>query len=112
MTAGCRVTLSPQAIDALLAEPQAAVLVAHEARMVANEAAALAPVGATGKLRASYKSTRATVTPTGLVATAYTDDFRGHWFEWGTIKMPAYAPLRRAVTRLGLKFSLTPKGQG
>jgi hypothetical protein len=37
------------------------------------------------------------------------EDQGGHWDEWGSVNNPAYAPLRRAVSAVGLDFQEDPK---
>ena len=39
----------------------------------------------------------------------WNDDPLAHLVEWGSIKNPVYAPIRTAITQLGLKFR--PKGK-
>lgn len=104
-----RVTTNPVAVDRLLNEAGARRLVADTAQQIAEDASSLASVD-DGFLRRSYKATRARMTKTGLVATAYTDSAIGHIEEWGSVKRAPRATLRRAAARTGLRRREYPKG--
>lgn len=101
-----RMRSHPGGVDALVSTPAALALVTDGAKSIADNAAAVAPIG-TGHLQRSYKSTPGRRTPTGVVATAYTDDVAGHMAEWGSVNNPAYAPLRRGAARAGFSTRLS-----
>lgn len=100
-----RMRKQPGGVDALVSTPAALALVTEGAKSIADNAAAVAPVG-TGHLRESYKSTPGRRIPTGVQATAYTDDIAGHMAEWGSVNNPAYAPLRRGAARAGFETKM------
>lgn len=76
------------------------------ARAVANKARELAPDGG------PYKGVRERIRPTVVAAKARVEvrDFAWHLIEYGSVKNPPYAPLRRAVTDLGLRLEEAPRG--
>lgn len=104
-----RVVKRAEGIDELLNLPTVKGLVTSAAGEIARDAATLAPQR-TGHLSRSYKRTVAVREPGRVVATAYTDDMAGHLAEWGSVKNPPYAPLRRAAERSRLRTRLAPKG--
>lgn len=107
---GCKVTISDAGVDDLLDSPKVHRLAEVGARAVARAAGEGAPVGRTGRLRKSYRSTKAEATATGVSARAYTVDPAGHLAEWGSVNNPPYAVLRRAAQRVGLRLRLASKG--
>lgn len=95
-------------ITDLVNGPGAVALVEKEAKATARAASLLIP-GAHIWTRRTYRSTPARTSPAGATATVYTTDVAGHIFEWGSVKSPVYAPLRRAVQRRGLRLRQVPK---
>ena len=70
----------------------------EQAQLTANVIKAVAPVDS-----GSYKnSIRAQKTLTSV--TVGTNDFAGHIIEWGSVKTPAMAPIRRGVLAAGLRL--------
>lgn len=111
MASKARMKIHEAGVDALLADPKAERFVALGARELASTARGLAPDGGPHRgVRESYRSTPAEHELDRVKATAYTTDLAGHLVEWGSIKNPAYAPLRRAAERLGLRTRLAGKG--
>lgn len=83
-----QMTLNREYIDALY----------EQAQLTANVIKAVAPVDS-----GSYKnSIRAQKTLTSV--TVGTNDFAGHIIEWGSVKTPAQAPIRRGVLAAGLRL--------
>lgn len=106
-----RVTIDYHGIDELMRSPRTLALVASTAKAAARSAGQIAPEGGPAKgVAESYRSTPPHPTPTGIAATVYSTDPFAHLVEFGSIHNPPYAPLRRAVMRLGLKLRLYPKG--
>jgi hypothetical protein len=106
-----RVTLDPHGVNELMRSPAALALVASTAKAAARAAGNIAPNGGPAKgVAQSYKATAPHPTPTGVAATVYSTDPFAHLVEFGSVHNPAYAPLRRAALRLGLKLRLYPKG--
>lgn len=103
-----RFVSDPLGPEALLASALAAV--SEAAAVVASGAASAVPHH-TGHAADSYQSTAAEITPSGVVATAYTDDPAGHLIEFGSVNNPAYRPLTRGVERAGLTHRLYGKDQ-
>lgn len=104
-----RVRTNPLAVERLLNERGTRRLVEAKAAEIAADAAAMAPVRF-GVLRRSYTSTKARITKSGVVASAYTWSRIGHIIEWGSIRQAPVAPLRRAAARSGLRRRDYPKG--
>jgi hypothetical protein len=71
---------------------------------VVQTAKGIAPVR-TGAYRDSLK-TRIEGPRVYVTAT----DFKGHWIEWGTIKQPAKAVIRRACRMVGLNVNEVARG--
>lgn len=71
-------------------------------RRVEDEAAGFARTRAYSR---SIRTTRAAPTLEGNQITVYSEDPFAHLIEWGSVKNPAYAPLRRAVTGIGMRFN-------
>lgn len=107
-----RMKILESGVDDLFDSSATRRMVREGAVELAEGAAELAPDGGPGKgVRETYRATQADVEPDRIVATAYTTDPFGHLVEFGSINNPAYAPLRRAALRLGLRTRLAPKGQ-
>lgn len=65
-------------------------------------AEAIAPVD-TGKYKESIESAVGFDERAKIIGRLYSKDWKAHWIEFGTIKEPAHAPLRRAMNSIGLK---------
>jgi hypothetical protein len=70
----------------------------EQAQLTANVVKAAAPVDS-----GSYKNS-ISAKKTFTSVTVGTDDFAGHIIEWGSVKTPAQAPLRRGVLAAGLRL--------
>jgi hypothetical protein len=70
-------------------------------RAVINQAAALSP---SWQFSQSLEILKSDVRGDELVVSVGSRWGLAHLIEWGSRKNPAYAPLRRAVSALGLKF--------
>jgi hypothetical protein len=84
--------------DDLADEPDYQDGLAGETQKAAVAAKAFAPVR-TGAYRDSIK-----VVVQGKKVYLTAQDFKANWIERGTIDTPVFAPLRRGVTAVGLKF--------
>lgn len=77
----------------------------EEARETAKVAKVLAP-----KRTGAYSKSFVVVDegPGGDVRLGNTD-YKAHWIEWGTVKWPPHATLRRAVLTRGLELRKDPR---
>ncbi len=86
------------------ADPGVLALRREKAADVLRRAEAIAPHGPTGmyrRLLEVYES----IGQVGVTS----KDFAGHMVEWGSIRNPIYAPIRRAVLAAGLRLDEWPK---
>lgn len=65
-------------------------------------AKAIAPVE-TGRYKESIESAVGFDERAKIIGRLYSKDWKAHWVEFGTIKEPAHAPLRRAMNSIGLR---------
>lgn len=84
-------------------EPEMLAAFAAAAEGLAESIKANAPIQ-TGRYKRSIKVTQA---PTQI--TVGTHDFAGHIIEWGSVKTPALAPIRRGVLAAGLRLDENPR---
>lgn len=65
-------------------------------------ARAIAPVE-TGKYKESINTSVGYDERAVVIGRLYSEDWKAHWIEFGTIKELAHAPLRRAMNSIGLR---------
>lgn len=104
-------TINPRGIDELVRSPKMAAAVTAVAKDIAEAAPEFIPqTRQHHQASRSYRYVKAKPSPTGVRAAAITTYAFGHLVEWGSINNPAYAPLRRAAGRLGLRVRPSLRG--
>lgn len=86
-----------KAVEGVLARsPEMGKVLDGRADDVVSEAKRLAPRGATGRYADGLEAITG-MGDRGLVGRVNARHFTSHWIEFGTIRMRAFAPLRRAL---------------
>lgn len=76
----------------------------YRVQAAADAARVIAPVES-GKYKESISSDVGFDSRAKIIGRLFSKDWKAHWIEFGTIKEPAHATLRRAMERLGYKIS-------
>lgn len=92
---------NPKLEEELLGEREFVEALKQSAAPLASSVRSAMPVGSTGRAKESVKVVSG---GRASVAVAITDPF-GHLIEWGSIKNPAYAPLRRGARNAGFRLA-------
>lgn len=94
---------NPAVVLELEVEPPFDVMLKGRAEDAKREAEAVAPV------HTGYYHQRFLLTKAGKRYRVGNSDFAAHLVEWGSVRNPPYAPLRRGVQAAGLHLVEDPK---
>jgi hypothetical protein len=99
-----RFVANPQAQGLLGRTPQMAALLKDRAEQVARVVRQIGPRGDSGEHYVDMIETDVGVEGPTLIGRVSANKFTSGFIEFGTVRTPAFAPLRRAVEAVGLRL--------